>query len=198
MCVCMCLCASITKWKLNLISAALVEGSVEWHLELVIRNLQFTTPVSVAVSIYINLYLQLQQWRSNLQQLHCTCGLSFELKGLHIAHMFVCLYMLNYPAYVSATFSNYFKLPMKEIRENNAPIICHLFIIKSFAMTKKITTHSTNKDCVCVCLTRKQRRSSSLVGVRNGLIEDCVWQRNTSFVNGSTYRTNNLWPTSKI
>lgn len=30
-----------------------------------------------------------------------------------------------------------------------------------------------------MCLTRKQRRSSSLVGVCNGLIEDCVWQRNT-------------------
>lgn len=67
-----------------------------------------------------------------------------------IAHSYTYLYMLNYPAYVSATFSNNFELPMKEIRENNAPIICHLFIIKSFAMTKKITTHSTNKDCVCV------------------------------------------------
>lgn len=130
--------------------------------------------------------------------LHMRLELWTQGPALHI-HMFVCLYMLNYPAYISATFSNNFKLPMKEIRENNAPIICHLFIIKSFAMTKKITTpHSTNKDCVCVCLTRKQRRSSSLVGVRNGLIEDCVWQRNTSFVNGSTYRTNNLWPTSKI
>lgn len=154
MCVCMCLCASITKWKLNLISAALVEGSLEWHLELVIRNLQFTTPVSVAVSIYINLYLlpvaaMTQQLAA--AALHMRLELWTEGPALHI-HMFVCLYMLNYPAYISATFSNNFKLPMKEIRENNAPIICHLFIIKSFAMTKKITTQSSNKDCVCVCV----------------------------------------------
>lgn len=161
MCVCMCLCASITKWKLNLISAALVEGSLEWHLELVIRNLQFTTPVSVAVSIYINLYL-LPVAAMTQQLAAAALHMRLELWTQGPAHCtFVCLYMLNYPAYVSATFSNNFKLPMKEIRENNAPIICHLFIIKSFAMTKKITTHSTNKDCVCVCVCESDTEAAS-------------------------------------
>lgn len=122
-----------------------------------VSNSQFAIHNACICScIYINLYL-LPVAAMTQQLAAAALHMRLELWTQGPAHCtFVCLYMLNYPAYVSATFSNNFKLPMKEIRENNAPIICHLFIIKSFAMTKKITTHGTNKDCVCVCLTRKQ------------------------------------------